>query len=115
MVSKIQFVEGLPVAVGPVVPECTTVEVKETAHLLVAMKQNQGRDRVLRFPPLFFSCLCLCAQVYVCASHVCRSPQGQHFSNNFWKLNHVIHPLVQFLRIHPKVGEKKKYIHSSHR
>lgn len=109
MVSKIQFVVGLPVAVGPVVPECTMVEVvKETAHLLVAMKQNRGRDQSSQIPSISFSCLCLCAQVYVCASHVCRSPQGQHFSNNFWKLNHVIHPSVQFLSIHPKVGGKKK-------
>lgn len=60
MVAEIQFIVGLPVAVGPMVPECTMLEVKETAHLLVARKQNGERDQSSQIPSTF------CCHVYVC-------------------------------------------------
>lgn len=71
MVSKIQFIVGLPVAVGPVVPECTTVEVKEAAYLLVARKQNGGRDQSSQIPSTFCFHVYVCVPKCMCVYHTC--------------------------------------------
>lgn len=71
MVSKIQFIVGLPVAVGPVVPECTMVEVKETAHLLVARKQNGERDQSSQILSTFCCHVCVYVPKCMCVHHTC--------------------------------------------